>query len=115
MTISSRDDTPSSGMKSITYYTVDKDSKNSAEVIAPVNADGQVSFIIKANFKGQIYAKATDNVDNVQENFVNPNSAIIEDEAKHREEDHIAFEKGSTANKTQSGSELYQYIDILCF
>ncbi len=108
VTISSRDDKPSSGIKSITYYTVDKDSKNSAEITAPVNADGQVSFIIKANFKGQIYAKATDNVDNVQENFVNPNSAIIEDETKHREEEHIAFEKDSTANKTQSGSELYK-------
>lgn len=109
VTISAKDNAPSAGVKSITYYTVDKDTGKSAENTVNVNKDGQIEFTIEANFKGQIYAKATDNVDNVADQFVNPNSAIVEDETKHKEETHIIFTKDNTEFKINDGEnkELY--------
>lgn len=109
VTITAKDNAPSAGVKSITYYTVDKDAGKSAEKTVDVNKDGQIEFTIEANFKGQIYAKATDNVDNVADQFVNPNSAIVEDETKHKEETHIVFTKDDTEFTINDGEnkELY--------
>lgn len=109
VTISAKDNAPSAGVKSITYYTVDKDAGKSTENTVNVNKDGQIEFTIEANFKGQIYAKATDNVDNVADQFVNPNSAIVEDETKHKEETHIIFTKDDTEFTINDGEnkELY--------
>lgn len=109
VTISAKDNAPSAGIKSITYYTVDKDTGKSTENTVNVNNDGQIEFTIEANFKGQIYAKATDNVDNVADQFVNPNSAIVEDETKHKEETHIVFTKDDTEFTINNGEnkELY--------
>ena len=107
VTISSKDDAPTAGVKSITYYTVDIDSGKSKEIPKLVNKDNCIEFTIKANFKGQIYAKATDNVLNVASDFVNPDSAIVESPEKHEKEEHIAFSKSSTECKTQDETELY--------
>lgn len=107
VTISAKDDAPSAGVKSITYYTVDIDSGKSEEITEVVNADNEITFTVKANFKGQIYAKATDNVSNTAEDFVNPNSAIVENASKHDKEEHIAFTKEQAVYKTPSGGELY--------
>lgn len=109
VTISAKDNAPSAGVKSITYYMVDKDTGKSTENTVNVNKDGQIEFTIEANFKGQIYAKATDNVDNVVDQFVNPNSAIVEDETKHEEETHIIFTKDDTEFTINDGEnkELY--------
>lgn len=107
VTISSKDDAPTAGVKSITYYTVDIDSGKSEEIPELVNKDNCIEFTIKANFKGQIYAKATDNVLNVASDFVNPDSAIVESPEKHEKEEHIAFSKSSTECKTQDETELY--------
>lgn len=107
VTISSKDDAPTAGVKSITYYTVDTDSGKSEEITELVNKDNCIEFTIKANFKGQIYAKATDNVLNVASDFVNPDSAIVESPEKHEKEEHIAFSKSSTEYKTQDETELY--------
>ena len=107
VTISSKDDAPTAGVKSITYYTVDIDSGKSEEITELVNKDNCIEFTIKANFKGQIYAKATDNVLNVASDFVNPDSAIVESPEKHEKEEHIAFSKSSTECKTQDETELY--------
>lgn len=107
VTISSKDDAPAAGVKSITYYTVDIDSGKSEEITELVNKDNCIDFTIKANFKGQIYAKATDNVLNVASDFVNPDSAIVESPEKHEKEEHIAFSKSPTEYKTQDETELY--------
>lgn len=107
VTVSAKDDGPSSGIKTITYYTVDIDSGKSEETTVQVNKENKITFTVKANFKGQIYAKATDNVDNAPAEFVNPNSAIAENTAKHESENHIDFAKAQTENKTSDNSELY--------
>lgn len=107
VTVSAKDDGPSAGIKSITYYTVDIDSGKSEEITEPVNSNGEITFTVKANFKGQIYAKATDNVLNTAADFVNPNSAIVEDDEKHGKENHIEFAKEQAKYKTLNGSDLY--------
>lgn len=107
VTILAKDSAPSAGVKSITYYTVDKDTGKSAENTVDVNGDGQIELSIKANFKGQIYAKATDYVGHVADRFVNPNSTIVEDETRHEEETHILFTKEDTTFTANDGTELY--------
>lgn len=107
VTVSSRDDIPTSGIESITYYTVDKNKGKSNEKTVNVDSEGKIKFDIPANFKGQIYARATDNVSNVQAKFVNPNSTIVEDKDKHNEENHIHFSKKKTDFKTSDNVELY--------
>lgn len=86
---------------------MDIDSGKSEEITELVNKDNCIDFTIKANFKGQIYAKATDNVMNVDSDFVNPDSAIVESPEKHEKEEHIAFSKSPTEYKTQDETELY--------
>ena len=105
VTISAKDG--GSGVKSITYYTVDIDGGKSEEITELVNPKGEITFEVKARFKGQIYAKATDNVSNTATDFVNPNSAIVEDAKKHEEENHIQFAKEEAKYTTSDGGELY--------
>lgn len=107
VTISSKDDAPTAGVKSITYYIVDIDSGKSEEKTKDVNKNNCIDFTIRKDFKGQIYAKATDNVMNVASDFVNPDSAIVERPEKHEKEEHIAFSKSPTEYKTQDETELY--------
>lgn len=106
VTISAKDDSHSSGIKSITYYTVDVDKNKSAEKTVTVK-DNKISFTVKADFKGQIYAKATDNVKNITKDFVTPNSTIVESPSKHSEENHIAFSKDKASYKTENKTDLY--------
>lgn len=111
VTIFAADVAPSSGVRSITYYTVDytedTNGVKSEETTVPVGDDNAITITIPANFKGQIYAKATDNVNNTTENFVTPDGAIVEDANKHNEETHIAFEKAETTFAANDGTELY--------
>lgn len=111
--ITAKDVAPTAGIKSITYYTVDftndANGVKSAEKTVLVNENNQITITIPANFKGQIYAKATDNVLNVTDEFANPNSAIVETQDKHDAAtyDHIVFDKASTSYTANDGTELY--------
>lgn len=111
--ISAKDVAPTAGIKSITYYTVDFTNDingvKSAENTVLVDENNQIAITIPANFKGQIYAKATDNVLNTNDEFVNPNSAIIETQDKHDSAvyDHIVFDKAETDYTANDGTELY--------
>jgi len=111
--ITAKDVAPTAGIKSITYYTVDftnnAEGVKSEEKTVLVNENNQITITIPANFKGQIYAKATDNVLNVTDKFANPNSAIVETQDKHDAAtyDHIVFEKDSTSYTANDGTELY--------
>jgi len=114
---------PTSGIKTITVYlkdvvenklyTVAEDGTlleiESAEEAKAydVDANNQFKITIPADFKGQIYAKATDNVNRITDTFVNPNSAIVESSDKHQSEEHIAFEKPETTYTTNDNTELY--------
>lgn len=107
VTISSKDDDPSAGIQHITYYTVDINNGKTGGKSSIVDENGNIEIFIDENFKGQIYAKATDNVDNVQDEFVNPNSAIVESEDKHNQEEHITFDKKKAVFVTDDDEEFY--------
>lgn len=96
-----------SGVKSITYKAVDINGNIEYSGEEPVDSSNQISFEIDKDFKGQIYAYATDNVCNSPLNsalpasdrydssavvssgdykgFVHPNSAILETPEKHED------------------------------
>lgn len=104
---------PSSGVKSITYYTVDKDGVKSEEKTEPVNKDNQITFTVKANFKGQIYAKACDNVDHTPDTFSKPNGAVIESPDLHTQTSAIKYtlkdskDSNGADIKDEKGNNLY--------
>lgn len=104
---------PSSGVKSITYYTVDKDGVKSEEKTEPVNKDNQITFTVKANFKGQIYAKACDNVGHTPDTFSKPNGAVIESPDLHTQTSAIKYtlkdskDSNGADIKDEKGNNLY--------
>lgn len=104
---------PSSGVKSITYYTVDKDGVKSEEKTEPVNKDNQITFTVKANFKGQIYAKACDNVGHTPDTFSKPNGAVIESPDLHTQTSAIKYtlkdskDSNGVDIKDEKGNNLY--------
>lgn len=67
----------------------------------------EITFTIPGNFKGQIFAKATDNVGNTADEFTTPDGAIIETPELHAAEKHIEFNRPETAYKTANGQDLY--------
>lgn len=83
--------TPTAGIKSITYYTVDINGTTSEVKSDNVDSNNKIYFTVPANFKGQIYAKATDNVDNVTADYVNPNGVVVENEEQHKKTSHITY------------------------
>lgn len=113
VTVTANDEKPSSGVKSITYYTVDKDGVKNEEKTEPVNKDNQITFTVKANFKGQIYAKACDNVGHTPNTFSKPNGAVIESPDLHTQTSAIKYtlKDSKDANgadiKDEKGNNLY--------
>lgn len=126
----------STGVKSITVYlkdvdnnklyTVKADGDEISEIstfdeIATVDTNDKLSFIVPKDFKGQIYAYATDNVDNspiscryitdndVNAGYVSPDGSIIETTDKHTETSAIEFTSIPKAQGTQNNSSTYSY------
>ncbi len=114
VTVTAADDGPSSGLQTISFYTVDVEGGRTDYDPVPVSTEGTITFTVPANFKGQIYAKATDNVGNTPteggtdgEGYVTPDGVILETQDKHNQENHIAFTKEDTSYRDASGLELY--------
>lgn len=97
-----------SGVKEIHYYTVDTNGTKSSEQIVQADAEGKVTFVVQAGFKGQIYACAYDMLNNREERYVTPSSLIIETAEQHAREKHIDFNKAAAASKDAKGNELYE-------
>lgn len=97
-----------SGVKEIHYYTVDVNGTKSSEQIVQADAEGKVTFVVQAGFKGQIYACAYDMLNNREERYVTPSSLIIETAEQHAREKHIDFNKAAAASKDAKGNELYE-------
>ena len=73
-----------------------KETFNEENCIIPVDGNNQISFDIPANFKGQIYAYAIDNVEN-KGNAVHPDGAVIENADKHRDTSSIEITMPETS------------------
>ncbi|SDM85280.1 Ig-like domain repeat protein [Bacillus sp. OK048] len=112
-----------SGVKSITVYLQDYENgkyyalqpngslseieKTAIGSIAAISTDSEVTFRVPASFKGQIFAKATDQVANTSE-FVTPNGAVIEDAKKHEETSAIKIDPvEKTTFKDNENKDLY--------
>lgn len=80
------------------------DTVHSVEVI-----NNEISFDIPANFKGQIYAYAIDNVEN-KGDAVHPNGAVIENADKHKETSSIEI-KMPEASYSQAYSNSFTDAD----
>lgn len=90
-TVNVSDEIPSSGLHRIEYKLVEynngeKGEEHSDSVL--IDEEGQASFTIPANFKGQIYVKGFDYVENVSDE-VTPQSFVIDTPERHVSENHI--------------------------
>ena len=70
-------------------------------------ADGTAVFVVPANFKGQLFAYADDNVGNTTGRFVTPSGTVIETSEQHEQEEHIFFSVPQAPAVTGSGNPLY--------
>lgn len=107
--ITAKDEGHASGVKSITYYLKSAAGTESEKRTVPVDENNQITISVPKDFKGQIYAKATDNVNNTLEYFVTPSGIITESSQKHETEQHIIFVKNASSVKDTSGIDLYRY------
>ncbi|MGN0527638.1 MAG: hypothetical protein ACI4IE_00790 [Eubacterium sp.] len=98
----------SSGIKSITYKAVDVDGTTKYEGTEAVDENNTVSFEIGPNFKGQIYAKATDNVENETDKYVHPDGSVVESSSKHSDTSGIEIVAPKTSY-TQNNASKYSY------
>ena len=116
-----------SGVDTITYETVDV-SGDTVKKTVPVDNDGKTSFVIKKDFKGQIYAYATDKAGNSPVNkisnkpvetdekypainkkgYVHPDGAIVEGTIKHKNTSSIKLKMPNT-NKYENRELTYMY------
>lgn len=111
-----------SGVKSISVYLVDKDgtkytldkkgelikmvANDQPEVVA-VDDNDTISFKIRAEFKGQIYARSTDNVNNTSL-YTNPDGTVVERTEKHKQTSSIEF-TAPKSQGTQNNTYKYRY------
>lgn len=108
VTVRAKDASPSSGLQSIHYYTVDKDGGKSEVKTEMVSSSGSITFDIPANFKGQIYAKPTDHVNHSPKEYVTPDSAVIENAARHKKDSAITITRAKISKKDAKGQDLYK-------
>jgi hypothetical protein len=94
------------------YYAVLADgsfkeiAESGVDKIAPVPTTGEFTFDVPEAFKGQIFSKATDQVNNTGA-FETPDGTVIENENQHGKESHIKLEKVKTSYKDSNNLELY--------
>ena len=81
---------PSSGISKIILKVVPVDGEE-YETEAACNQDNEATFTVKAGFKGDIYAKAVDNVNNLSD-FISPDKIIVETQDMHNQTEHIAID-----------------------
>ncbi|MDP4107852.1 MAG: hypothetical protein Q8935_23245, partial [Bacillota bacterium] len=94
------------------YFAVGADGKLSeiaaSEIgrITAVPTSEDVTFDVPENFKGQIFAKATDHVQNTGD-YQSPPAVIVENEAQHAKSASISLDKIPTSFKDNNGLDLY--------
>ena len=106
-TVIAKDTMPGSGLKSITYYLKDVTTGKTQEKTAYADEDGAITFTIKAPFKGTVYAKANDSVNNSC-GYSSSKGLVVESAENHAADPHIVFVKAATDNRQpNSTTELY--------
>jgi hypothetical protein len=104
--ISARDAAAGYGLKTITYYMEDFNGVKTAEQTVTPDASGNVTITVKAPFRGKIYAKATDGVNN-ESGYAGSSGFAAESKANHDAAASVSLERNETELKQPNGVDLY--------
>ena len=104
--ISARDAAAGYGLKTITYYMEDFNGVKTAEQTVTPDASGNVTITVKAPFRGKIYAKATDGVNN-ESGYAGSRGFAAESKANHDAAASVSIERNETELKQPNGVDLY--------
>ncbi len=104
--ISARDAAAGYGLKTITYYMEDFNGVKTAEQTVTPDASGNVTITVKAPFRGKIYAKATDGVNN-ESGYAGSRGFAAESKANHDAAASVSLERNETELKQPNGLDLY--------
>ncbi len=109
--VTAAEDMGSSGIKSITYYTVNysgnKEGKTSVEKTIAVDENGQAKIKLSDNFRGVVYLKATDNVKNTSKEYKRLQYIITGTQKDHKKQADIEIVLPQTNSKDVNGNPLY--------
>ncbi|MBR6999532.1 MAG: Ig-like domain repeat protein [Lachnospiraceae bacterium] len=94
------------GLKTISYYMEDFNGVKTAEQTVTPDASGNVTIAVKAPFRGKIYAKATDGVNN-ESGYVASAGFAAESKTNHDEMPGITLERNETELRQPNGVDLY--------
>ena len=106
ITVSAKD--IGSGVSSISLITKDISGNEEQENATASNfsTDGSVTFTVKAEFKGEIYAYAVDRVENEGEKK-KPDDLIVETQQHHNGNASVTMSRAKASYKDNSGLDLY--------
>ena len=102
-----------SGIKTIyfrAYDVVTGEEYKSSKNVSTDNDTASATFTVKANFKGEFYAYAVDNVDNngkTQHGEKKPDDLIVETQQHHNGNASVTMSRAKASYKDNSGLDLY--------
>jgi len=102
-----------SGIKTIyfrAYDVVTGEEYKSSKNVSTDNDTASATFTVKANFKGELYAYAVDNVDNngkTQHGEKKPDDLIVETQQHHNGNASVTMSRTKASYKDNSGLDLY--------
>ena len=113
VTVNAKDNGNCSGIKTIyfrAYDVVTGEEYKSSKNVSTDNATASATFTVKANFKGELYAYAVDNVDNngkTQHGEKKPDDLIVETQQHHNGNASVTMSRAKASYKDNSGLDLY--------
>ena len=113
VTVNAEDKGNYSGIKTIyfrAYDVVTGEEYKSSKNVSTDNATASATFTVKANFKGELYAYAVDNVDNngkTQHGEKKPDDLIVETQQHHNGNASVTMSRAKASYKDNSGLDLY--------
>ena len=113
VTVNAEDKGNCSGIKTIyfrAYDVVTGEEYKSSKNVSTDNATASATFTVRANFKGELYAYAVDNVDNngkTQHGEKKPDDLIVETQQHHNGNASVTMSRAKASYKDNSGLDLY--------
>lgn len=104
--ISAEDPNNGSGIMSISYYLKNADGTETSVQTVAADSNGDVFIKLPTPFRGEIYAKAIDQLSNASE-YASVKGIIIETPESHNTETHITLTKPQATGVQSNGTELY--------
>ena len=92
------------------YDVVTGEEYKSSKNVSTDNDTASATFTVKANFKGELYAYAVDNVDNngkTQHGEKKPDDLIVETQQHHNGNASVTMSRAKESYKDNSGLDLY--------